>query len=402
MYSMKTNSVYCGDCAEVLRYFPQDSVDLIYVDPPFFSNKQYEILWGNGYELRAFQDRWRGGIRNYIAWMEPKIRECRRVLKNTGSMYLHCDYHASHRLRELMDKIFGENNFRNEIIWFYRRWPAGREQFQRNHDNIYFYTKSDNGTHIFNPQYVEPTSETLKRWGRQKQRVTFNKKGKRKPTMELKEKSKGVLMPDVWQISIIAPSANERLGYPTQKPEALLERIITASSNPMDVVLDPMCGGGTTIGVAHKLGRRWIGIDVSPTACKIMVKRMRKLKAKITENDIIGLPKSVEELKTMEPFEFQNWVVQKLFARSTRKKVGDMGIDGWMLNGRPIQVKQSENIGRNVIDNFETAMRRQQKIKGIIIAFSFGKGAYEEVARTKQEDGLEIELKTVEQLLKET
>ena len=108
MYSMKTNAIYCGDCSEVLRYFPQGCIDVIYVDPPFFSNKQYEILWGNGYELRAFADRWKGGINNYMAWMEPRLRECHRVLKATGSLYLHCDYHASHYLKVMMDRIFDE------------------------------------------------------------------------------------------------------------------------------------------------------------------------------------------------------------------------------------------------------------------------------------------------------
>lgn len=118
MYSMKTNSIYCGDCAEILRYFPERSIDLIYIDPPFFSNKQYEILWGNGYELRAFQDRWKGGIRNYISWMEPKIRECRRILKRTGSIYLHCDWHANAYLRILMDKIFGEKNSQGHTTFY--------------------------------------------------------------------------------------------------------------------------------------------------------------------------------------------------------------------------------------------------------------------------------------------
>ena len=166
--------------------------------------------------------------------------------------------------------------------------------------------------------------------------------------------------------------------------------------------MDPVCGCGTAIAVAHKLGRRWIGIDVSPTACKVMVKRMQKLGVKIAESDIIGLPKSVKELRVMPPFEFQNWVVQKLYGRQSKRKVGDFGVDGWLMNGRPMQVKQSGGIGRNVVDNFETAIRRQGKKAGIIIAFSFGKGAYEEVARAKLEEGLEIELKTVEQLLKET
>lgn len=133
-----------------------------------------------------------------------------------------------------------------------------------------------------------------------------------------------------------------------------------------------------------------------------MVKRMKRLGVKIKEKDIIGLPKTLKEIKALQPFEFQNWVIQKMHARSSKRKVGDMGIDGWTFEGTPIQVKQSARIGRNVVDNFETAMRRAGKKKGVIVAFSFGKGAYEEVARAKLEEGLEIELKIVEQLLKET
>jgi DNA modification methylase len=401
---METNTIYCGDNIEVMKhYIPDNSVDLIYADPPFFSNKYYEVLWGDGYELRSFEDRWKGGINNYIAWMEPRIRECQRVLKETGSFYLHCDWHANSYLRILLDTIFGENKFRNEIVWHYRRWPTGNQQFQKNHDTIYFYTKSDKGIHTFNPQYVEPTEETLKRWGKQKQRVTFDKKGQRKPTQELKEKSQGVLMPDVWTISIIAPVAKERLGYPTQKPEALLERIITVSSNPFDIVLDPFCGCGTTLAVAHRLGRRWIGIDVSPTACKLMAKRMRKIGVK--EPTIIGLPRSVEELKALQPFEFQNWVFEKLHGRVNPRKVGDLGIDGWVELDVPTQVKQSENVGRVVVDRFETAIRRFGKRSGVIVAFSFTRDAYDEVARVHLLDDLnrlDIKLKTVEEILKET
>jgi len=212
---------------------------------------------------------------------------------------------------------------------------------------------------------------------------------------------KGVPENDVWLIPFVAPSAKERLGYPTQKPEALLERIINASSNPMDVVLDPMCGCGTAIAVAHRTGRRWIGIDVSPIACKVMVTRMKKIGVKIAESDIVGLPKSVEELEAMEPFEFQDYIIKKLYGRPSKSKVGDFGVDGWLTNGEPVQIKQSKNIGRNVVDNFETAIRRQGKKAGLIVAFSFGKGANEEVARAKLEEGLEIRLRTVKDLLKE-
>ena len=405
---METNAIYCGDNVEVMRRdIPERSIDLIYADPPFFSNKHYEILWGDGYELRSFEDRWKGGIQNYIAWMELKFRECHRVLKETGSLYIHCDYHASHYLKVMMDRIFGESKFRNEIIWFYgpkasQKYPT----FQEKHDTIFLYTKSDDFT--FNKMFREYSEATL---AERNTRYKFqDKNGKYRMTTRRDSQSKkyrakvylheGVLMPDVWDIPIINATSKERLGYPTQKPEALLERIIDASSNPMDIVLDPFCGCGTTIAVAHRLGRRWIGIDVSPTACKLMEKRMRRIGAK--DFKMIGLPKTVDELKALQPFEFQNWVFEKLHGRVNPKKIGDYGIDGWVELDIPTQVKQSENVGRNVIDNFETAIRRLGKIKGVIVALSFGKGAYEEVARVKNEEGLEIKLKTVEEILKES
>ncbi len=212
----------------------------------------------------------------------------------------------------------------------------------------------------------------------------------------------GAIIDSVWSdIADIYRGQEERLGYPTQKPEALLERIIKASSIPTDIVLDPMCGCGTAISVAHQLGRQWIGVDVSPTACKLMANRMRKLGAQISEKDIVGMPKTLEEIKAMQPFEFQNWVCEKLLARASRRMVGDFGIDGWLIDGRPLQVKQSENVGRNVVDNFETAIRRADKNRGIIVSFSFGRGAYEEKARAKMHDDLDIELKKVEEILRE-
>ncbi len=393
----KTNAIYCGDCKKVLAQFPEGSVDLIYVDPPFFSNRQYEVLWGDGYELRAFEDRWKGGIENYIAWMEDKLRECHRVLKDTGSMYLHCDWHANAHLRILMDeKIFGGENFRNEIIQCYRGAGYPKKDFGRRHETIFRYSKTND--YLFNlddirEEYAEATKERFSHY------IGNVRNGKKYGVQKLHPKGKQP--DDWWQIQPIAPSARDRLGYPTQKPEALLERIIKASSKPTDVVLDPMCGCGTAIAVAHKLGRQWIGIDVSPTACKLMVNRMRKIGVRISEKDIIGMPKTLEEIKAMQPFEFQNWVCEKILARASRRMVGDFGIDGWLIDGRPLQVKQSENIGRNVIDNFETAIRRVNKDRGIIVAFSFGKGAYEEVARAKLHEGLEIGLKTAEEILRE-
>jgi hypothetical protein len=280
----------------------------------------------------------------------------------------------------------------NEIVWCFSGGGIPQKDFPRKHDTIFRYSKTD--SYVYNPQYRPYTEGTLQR-GRTQIKGKYFKQGLRK---------EGTPINDWWtDIKYIhSPTDTEKLGYPTQKSEALLERIINASSNPTDIVLDPMCGCGTAIAVAHKLGRRWVGIDVSPTACKLMVKRMRKIGVKITEKDIIGLPKTLNEVKTMQPFEFQNWVFEKLHGRVNPRKVGDMGIDGWVELDVPLQVKQSEGVGRNVVDNFETAIRRLGKTRGVIVAFSFGSGAYEEVARAKNEEGLEIKLKTVEEILKET
>ncbi len=396
---MEVNAIYEGDNLEILSKFPDKSVDLIYADPPFFSNRHYEVIWNDGAELRAFQDRWKGGIEHYIGWMEPRLRECHRVLKDTGSMYLHCDWHANAHLRILMDEIFRENNFRNEIIWHYKKWSAGWKQFQRNHDTILFYSKTDNNKRVFNKMFMERAESTIKRFGNEKIVSGYDEKtGKRIPSQTLNQKSEGVPMDDVWTIGRVPPI---KMFYPTQKPMALLERIVEVSSNKNDVVLDPFCGCGTAIVEAQKLERKWIGIDVSPTACKLMKKRMQK-ECHINANLITGKV-DLKYVQKLAPFEFQNWVVvSKFLGKVSDRKSGDMGIDGFtpqITGGFPIQVKQSEGIGRNVVDNFETAMRRLKKNKGYIIACSFGSGAYEEAARAKNQDGIEIILRTVEELL---
>ncbi|MFQ6054604.1 MAG: DNA methyltransferase [Methanosarcinales archaeon] len=394
-YEFSENAIYCGDCKEVLKYFPKESVDLIYVDPPFFSNRKYEVIWNDGAELRAYEDRWKGNIMNYIEWLKERIKECYIVLKSTGSIYIHCDWHANSYIRVyIMDKIFGYKNFQNEIIWHYRRWTAASKKFQKMHDTILFYTKSDN--YAFNIQFEPYSEKTIQR------KVSVNGK------TPLHKKEEGVAMNDVWIIPYLHSQSKERLGYPTQKPEALLERIIKASSNEGDLVLDPMCGCGTTIAVASKLNRKWIGIDVSPTACKIMAtRRMHKVLnpnisafnnieegkegLEINAVKVYGYPLSLKELKKLPAFEFENIISELLAARQT-KKVGDKGIDAYTPEDIPVQIKKSEKVGRNVVDNFETAIRREKKESGIIIAFSFTKDAYEEVARVKQEDNIEIQL----------
>ncbi len=383
------NVIYCGDNLIWLKQFPEKCIDLIYLDPPFFSNKHYEVIFNDGEEIRSFQDRWKGGINHYIDWMRERVFELHRVLKDTGSFYLHCDWHASHYLKVMCDDIFGYHNFKNEIVWHYRRWTGAAKYFLRMHDTILFYSKTNK--HNFNPLYTKYTEKSLKR----KQHYHTRIKGDDIYVTHIDKK--GVKENDVWIIPVINSQAVERLGYPTQKPEALMERIIKASSNKDDLVLDPFCGCGTTIAVAQRLQRKWIGVDVSPSACKLMKNRVEKNGARGVE--IIGLPVNIEDLKKLPPFEFQNWCIGALGGTVNPKKVGDMGVDGFtFFNRYPIQVKQSENVGRNVVDNFETAIQRIEKDRGNIIAFSFSKGAYEEVARAKTK-GLFIDLLTVDKLL---
>jgi len=396
---METNVIYCGDNLEILAKFPEKSVDLIYADPPFFSNKTYEIIWGNGAEQKVYEDRWKGGINVYIEWMKERLWQCYRVLQDTGTMYLHCDYHANHRLRVAMDEIFGDNNFRNEILWCYTGPSAATKDFPRKHDTILRYSKTSD--YIFNEDDIRiPYSDSFmtRRKSAEGEGGIFAGKYDRTPS-EMRTYKKGKV-PEDWWIDIPSGgqiSRNERLGYPTQKPETLLKRIILASSKPANIVLDPFCGCGTTLAVAQQLGRRWIGIDVAPKACELVRERLNRVGASNVR--IIGAPKTVKELKKLEPFQFQSWVIERIGGHSSSRKSGDMGIDGYTFMARePIQVKQSEGIGRNVIDNFETAIRREHKTIGYIIAFSFVKSAYEEAARAKAEDKMDIKLVRVDEM----
>jgi len=397
----KTNKLICGDNLEEIVKLPKESVDLIYIDPPFFTHKQYEVIWKDEAEVRSFKDRWEGGIEHFIGWLKPRVQAMYEVLKPTGSFYIHCDWHANAHIRIMLDKIFGEENFRNEIIWHYDYGARSKKTFGSKHDTIFWYSKSGDWT--FNAKDIlEPFQSKMTEW-------RYTKGGQKGKTMP-----EGKIPSDVWAIKFNAMS-KERVGYPTQKPEALLEKIIKASSNKDDVVADFFCGCGTTIAVAQRLGRRWIGIDISPTAIKVIKDRFKKglegtggRVARITEGidyTVVGMPTTVEEVKKLEPFEFQNWVINEMGARHSRKKIGDMGLDGYYPRGSlfyseaGIQVKQSEGVGRNVVDNFETALKREDYKKGYIVAFSFTKGTYEEVARIKNKKELEIKLITVKDLL---
>jgi DNA modification methylase len=445
---LETGVLYCGDNVRVLGAMPDACVDLIYLDPPFFSNKSYEVIWGDEAEMRSFEDRWEGGIQHYIGWMEPRLRQMQRVLKPQASIYLHCDPTASHYLKVLMDELFGARRFRSEIIWKRTTAHSSAKRWAPVHDVILYY--ANGATPTWNPPREDYDPEYLDRYykfddgdGRLYWRADLCAAGVRKgrsgmpwrgidPTdkgmhwkftidkldeldaegriywpprgtmpqyKRYRDELKGKAVSDIWaEIDRINPVGSERLGYPTQKPEALLERIIKASSNRGDIVLDPFCGCGTTIAVAQKLKREWIGVDISPTAVNLMKRRMNKLGVSAKTD---GLPTTSADLKNLKPFEFQNWVIQRVLGTHSPRKSGDMGIDGYsFFEQLPIQVKQSERVGRNVVDNFETAVERSGKHMGYIVAFSFTKTAYEEAARAKKQGKVAIVLVKVADLIR--
>src|SRR3989344_9607058 len=230
------NELYLGDNLQVLRSLPSKSVDLIYIDPPFFSGRNYNLIWGDDNELRTFGDIWEDGMPSYLEWMNARLWEMARVLKDTGSIYVHCDWHASHYLKTELDKIFGYENFVNEVIWKYSWGLHVDTRWNRKHDVLLFYSKSkaDDRAFTFNAfDVMERREEEVLR------RLATGVKSATMAANKSKHEDKTLKLPaDVWEIPTINAMAQERIGYPTQKPEALLEKIIKGCSNPGDVVAD--------------------------------------------------------------------------------------------------------------------------------------------------------------------
>jgi site-specific DNA-methyltransferase (adenine-specific) len=367
------NTLFYGDNLNVLKdYISDNSVDLIYLDPPFNSKADYNVLFKeptgalSKAQITAFEDTWhwtdetektfknivdeapadvvemlrslrkfvgqKNDVIAYLTMMCVRLLELRRVLKDTGTIYLHCDPTASHYIKLLMDVIFGKNNFRNEIVWCYRGAGYPKHDFGRRHDIILRYSKTSN--YIFNldevrEEYAEATKERFKHY------IGNVRGGKDFGIQQLHPLGKQP--DDWWQIQPIAPSAKERLSYPTQKPEALLERIIKASSNESEVVLDPFCGCGTTVAVAHKLKRNWIGIDITHLAINAIKLRLNRMFGIAPKNDfkVIGEPEDLEgarELSLHNRYQFQWWALSLINARpyKDKKKGADTGIDGYL------------------------------------------------------------------------
>jgi DNA modification methylase len=254
--------VHCCDCLDWFRDPANAGVrpDLVYLDPPFCAQRNFG----------DFDDRW-PSLDEYLEYLLVRIQAAWQQLSYTGSLWLHCDQHASHYLKVAMDVTLGRASFRNEVVWRYRRWPTQARQLQRMHDTLFWYSRQP-ADYTFRVLHEPLAQSTLATFGTRRQRADFSS-GHRKPGCEELE-SPGAALSDVWEIPVIAPSSSERTGYATQKPEALLERILAVSSNRGDLVLDPMCGSGTALAVALRMGRRAIGLDRNPDAVRISQERL--------------------------------------------------------------------------------------------------------------------------------
>lgn len=275
--TIRTGKLLAGDCLLELQKIDPSSVDLIYLDPPFFSQKEHRLRPRDNSALYSFEDRW-NSTGNYVKFIKSRLIACRKVLKDTGSIFLHCNKYASHHLRLALDDVFGENNFQSEIVWIYRRWSNSRKGLLDSHQTIYFYSKTSHFR--FNKIFegYSPTTNIDQIF----QARSRNSLGK--PVYKTDQDGKNVLLKtklgvplsDVWEIPYLNPKARERVGYPTQKPIILLEKIIKLVTNEGDLVLDPFCGSGTTLVAAKLLNRKFIGIDVSADAIALSRDRLEK------------------------------------------------------------------------------------------------------------------------------
>jgi site-specific DNA-methyltransferase (adenine-specific) len=448
------NQLYYGDNLEVLqKHIADESIDLCYIDPPFNSQRSYNQIYNNIgkddiAQSHAFVDTWswgesaeiqlsrlereslyserltetihgfvkilgKGSMLSYLVQMAVRVQEIWRVLKPTGSLYLHCDSTVSHYLKIILDSIFCDKggHFQNEIVWCYKSRPQSKKHFGRKHDTIFFYTKSENYTFHWNIVARPLADETVKKYrltDEQGKKYRLQGRGitgspirsakdvdgkweKTHPELVVRDyldKKAGVSLEDWWLIDIINQSANERLGYPTQKPLALLERIIKVSSNENDVVLDAFCGCGTTVDAAQSLNRKWIGIDITYQSVSLILKRLTDRYGNKIEDQIqlSGMPKDIDAAKALAHKkddrlrkEFEKWSIltySNNLAKIHDKKGADRGIDGvaYIVGGAAVgetakalfSVK-SGNVTVKDIRDFARVIEREQAAAGIFI-----------------------------------
>lgn len=327
-----SKGVVLSDCLEFLRNIPSMSVDLIYLDPPFFTQKEHKLTSRKGEEY-SFSDCWESR-EAYLNFLRERLIEMHRVLKETGNIFLHCDNNASHHLRILLDDVFGESNFRSEIIWSYKRWSNSRKDLLPNHQVILFYSKSKVNT--FNTIYTDysPTTnidQILQERARENGKAVY-KRDDDGNIVSAGEK-KGVPLSDVWDIPFLNPKAKERTGYPTQKPIELLKRIIEIGSNKGGIVLDPFCGSGTTLVAAKLMDRQFIGCDINPDAVSLSTERLEQ--PFMTESAL--LKKGVKSYYTKT--EYEKAILEELDCTIVQRNKGIDGFTKQHIDGKPVAVK---------------------------------------------------------------
>ena len=298
VFRAELGSLWLGDNCKSLQSMRAElkgSVTLAYLDPPFLTNRAFEAIdkvaksaprsgpLKDRAKKFAFDDRW-SGRGEYLEALGRRLVLVRELLAPHGSVVIHVDPKTSHYVKVMCDEIFGDDAFASEIVWRYRRWPSKTPNFQRVHDVLLRYRKDPSVPPRWNQPYESLAASTLATWGTNKQRAVIEADGRRARSSTTEEASKGVPMGDVWEIGVIAPVSKERTGYPSQKPEALLTRIIGALSDPGEVVLDPYMGSGTTLAAAARLGRHFVGADASDVAFGIARKRLEDLGVSFEED----------------------------------------------------------------------------------------------------------------------
>jgi len=331
-------TLIAGNCNAELKKIEANTIDLVYLDPPFFTQRDHILKTRDNTKEYSFEDKW-SSINDYLEFIKECLAECRRVLKSTGSIFLHCDKSASHYLRVLLDEIFGSANFQSEIIWTYKRWSNSKKGLLDAHQTIYFYSKTE--YFKFNTIYTNysPTTnvdqilQTRERNGNGKSAYKLDEEGN--PVIE--REKKGVPLSDVWSIPYLNPKAKERAGYPTQKPVLLLERIIEIASSENDVVLDPLCGSGTTLVAAKLLNRKYIGIDISQEAINLTQKRLEEL---VVSRSFL-LEKG--EKSYLNKTDYEQKILDSIEAIPVQR---NGGIDGFLKEyylGKPVSIRIQKN-----------------------------------------------------------
>lgn len=361
---MEINKIYHGNCVQKLKEIEDGKVDLIYFDPPFFTQRKHVLKNKDNSKTYEFDDKY-NSIEEYLDLIEKVLLESKRVLKNTGSVFLHCDKTASHNIRVVMDKIFGRKNFQSEIIWSYKRWSNSKKGLLNTHQVIFFYSKTDDFK--FNKIYTDYSTTTnldqiLQDRERDKNGKSVYKKDDNGNIILGKEK-KGVPLSDVWEIPYLNPKAKERSGYPTQKPVSLLNQILNIATDEGDLIIDPFCGSGTTCVSAKYLKRNFIGFDISLEAVKLANSRLEEMV--ISESNLLN--KGFNEYQ--EKTEKELAILQNINAFPVQR---NNGIDGFLKEHYenlpvPVKIQGEYETLEDAIEKIEKAtIGKDYKIKILI------------------------------------